>query len=145
MREVSRLAESQIPAQLATSVLDQRRVLVVDDTPDNSLLISMYLKNSGCILEFASNGQEAVATYMEFQPDLVLMDLKMPCMDGFSATSWIRLLEKRSGSRAVILALTAFSVKREELKCIEAGCDGVLSKPIRRSDLIQAMSYFLTH
>ena len=119
------------------------KVLVVEDNEDNSYLISMYLGKTGCQLDFARNGNEAIAKFKELSPDIILMDLKMPGMDGFSATSWIRLLEKDLPTKSVILALTAFSARLEEARCIEAGCDGILTKPIRKATLISSMLSFL--
>ena len=91
------------------------RILLVEDSPDNVLLIRYYLKNAPCQLDHAQNGKMAVERFQTEHYDLVLMDMHMPIMDGYSATQEIRRWERCQGRpRIPILALTAFGMKRKK-------------------------------
>ena len=90
----------------------------------------------------AVNGLEAVDKFRNSIYDLVLMDIQMPAMDGYEATSIIRAFEKASREfRTPILALTAHATTEERKKCLDAGCDGHLTKPIKKSKLLEAIRY----
>lgn len=110
----------------------QKKIMVVEDVEMNALLIKTILaKNfpNATIIE-AVNGVEAVALYKEHFPDIILMDIRMPLMNGFDATKEIRLFEMNAARRAIIIALTAEAVKSELDKCIESGMDDFITKPI---------------
>jgi CheY-like chemotaxis protein len=83
----------------------------------------------------AVNGSEAVRLFGEQEFDLVLMDVQMPEVDGFTATRRIRELESRSGRHTPIIAMTAHALKGDRERCIASGMDGYLSKPIQPDDL----------
>jgi CheY-like chemotaxis protein len=87
----------------------------------------------------AGNGQQAVRRLDEESFDLVLMDLQMPGMDGFEATAVIRDLETQRGGRVPIIALTAHAMKGDRERCLDAGMDGYITKPIRAQELLQAI------
>ena len=117
------------------------RILLAEDSEDNRLLIKTYLKQSPHCLEMAENGEIAVEKFQQGEYDLVLMDMNMPVMDGYTATRTIRQWEAREGKPATpIIALTAFALKEDEQKSLAAGCDAHLTKPIKKKTLLEALS-----
>jgi len=117
------------------------RILLAEDSEDNRLLIKTYLKQTPHCLEMAENGEIAVEKFQQGEYDLVLMDMNMPVMDGYTATRTIRQWEAREGKPATpIIALTAFALKEDEQKSIAAGCDAHLTKPIKKKTLLEALS-----
>jgi len=117
------------------------RILIAEDSEYNIVLIRAYLKNSGFELDVAENGKIAVERVMATQPDLVLMDLQMPVMDGLEATRAIRHWEATTGARPTpILALTAHAAGEGVGISLEAGCNEHLTKPIKRVTLLEAIS-----
>lgn len=113
-------------------------ILVVDDSSDNRMLIKAYLKNTPHEIFEAENGQQAVEMVQQGTFGLVLMDMQMPVMDGYTATRTIREWEKKSGKPAMeIWALTAYAMGHEVEKTRQAGCTLHLSKPIRRKELLK--------
>ena len=115
------------------------RILVVEDSKDNAFLITNYLKNIDCTLDFAENGQVAVEKFESQEYDLILMDMQMPEMDGYSATRWIRVLERQKSSRIPIIALTAYAFPEEVQRSFDAGCDAHLTKPIEKKKLLDSI------
>jgi CheY-like chemotaxis protein len=112
---------------------------MAEDNAFNQRVVRLMLGRAGHSVTIANNGREAVAA-MEREPfDLVLMDLQMPEMDGFQATAAIRAAEAGGRRRAPIIALTAHAMKEDRLRCLEAGMDGYLSKPIREEMLRRAV------
>ncbi len=117
------------------------RVLLAEDSEYNVLLIRAYLKNSGIDLDVAENGKIAVEKVISHRPDLILMDLQMPVMDGLEATRAIRQAEERTGARPIpILALTADAGQEAVSRSLLAGCSEHLSKPIKRTTLLEAIA-----
>ncbi|MGH9676991.1 MAG: response regulator, partial [Candidatus Acidiferrum sp.] len=90
----------------------------------------------------AGNGKEALAALEKESFDLVLMDVQMPDLDGFEATAAIRIREKSSGSHLPIIAVTAHAMKGDREKCLAAGMDGYLSKPIRPQELDEILAQY---
>ncbi len=116
------------------------RILLADDSVDNRLLIRAYLVKTGYPLDEAENGQVAVDKLLAGRYDLVLMDIQMPVMDGFSAVRRIRQWEREQGARRTpVIALTASTFDETVRKAIEAGCDSHLSKPLKRSTLLRVI------
>jgi len=116
------------------------RILVAEDSPDNRLLISAYLKNTQCRLDFAENGQIAVEKFTSNSYDLVLMDIQMPIMDGHAATRTIRTWEREhDAGHTNIIALTASALDAEEARTLEAGCDAHVAKPVKKATLLKAI------
>lgn len=112
------------------------KVLVAEDNATNRLVVQKMLKESGVDLTFARNGLEAVEKFDETGPDLVLMDMSMPKMDGLEATRSIRQQEQERGlPRCPIVALTANAMPADRKRCLAAGMDDFLSKPITKSAL----------
>jgi CheY-like chemotaxis protein len=103
-------------------------VLVVDDHPINLKLVCDLLEADGCTLLRANDAQQAQAILKGARPDVILMDIQMPGMDGLTLT---RLLKADPATRQIpVIALTASAMKGDEEKAIEAGCDGYITKPI---------------
>jgi signal transduction histidine kinase/CheY-like chemotaxis protein len=119
------------------------RVLLVEDNLVNQRLATRLLEKRGHYVAVASNGLEALAALRKEIFDLVLMDLQMPEMDGFEATMSIRKNEKNSGTHISIVALTAHAMKGDREKCLAAGMDGYLTKPIRPPELDEILEGYL--
>jgi signal transduction histidine kinase/PleD family two-component response regulator len=117
-----------------------KHILLVEDNPDNRLLIKAYLKKTPHTLVEAENGSIAVEMFKQDDYDLVFMDVQMPVMDGHEATKQIRAWEiEQNKERTKIISLTAHAIKEEVDKCIAAGCDTHLSKPIKKVTLLQTI------
>lgn len=116
-----------------------KHILAVDDVADNLTLIREFLQQSEIGLDFASNGFEAVEKVKVNHYDLILMDIQMPGMDGYEATSQIRKLN----FNRPIVALTAHAIPSERSKCISSGCDDVWVKPITRQSLLARIDAML--
>ena len=112
--------------------LDGVTVLVADDTETNRRLVSMFLTRSGAIVATAENGELALRAAENRQFDVVLMDMQMPIMDGYTATTLLR----EHGYLRPIIALTAHAMRGDREKCLMAGCSGYASKPIHMDELI---------
>ncbi|HVS35240.1 MAG TPA: response regulator [Gemmataceae bacterium] len=115
------------------------RVLLAEDHPVNQKLAVRLLEKRGCSVAVVGDGKEALAA-LERQPfDLVLMDVQMPDMDGFETAGRIRQGEQASGKRLPILAMTAYAMKGDRERCLAAGMDGYVSKPIQPQELFDAI------
>ena len=117
------------------------KILVAEDTPFNQTFILRLLERSGSHPILVENGRQAVEAFNPDTIDVILMDVQMPEMDGFEATREIRKLEARSGSHGhmPIIAMTAFATEGDRERCLEAGMDDYVSKPISASKLFQAI------
>jgi CheY-like chemotaxis protein/HPt (histidine-containing phosphotransfer) domain-containing protein len=121
------------------------RILLVEDSKDNQLLVTAYLKKTDYQVETADNGRAGVAQFISGDFDLVLMDIQMPEMDGYAATTGIREWKTQQGKPPVpILALTVHATARDFQRSREAGCDAHLTKPIRQDTLLRAVEEHLT-
>ena len=116
------------------------QVLVAEDNPVNQLLATRLLQKLGHIVTTASNGREALERLDALTPDVILMDVQMPEMDGFEATAAIRSREVGSGRRTPIIALTAHALHGYRAECVRAGMDEYLTKPIALGDLARALA-----
>ncbi|MFN3199798.1 MAG: ATP-binding protein [Bradymonadia bacterium] len=116
-------------------------MLVVDDNPVNRRVVTRMLNRMGCDVLEASNGQEAIDRVLEDPEalDLVLMDCQMPEMDGFEATRQIRAALARLNVQLPILALTANAMASDRSRCLEAGMDDHLAKPVRKTQIADAI------
>ena len=112
------------------------KILVVDDAPDNQVLISRFLKSAGAEVEIAENGVEGVEMAMAGDHKIVLMDIQMPQLDGYEATASLR----NQGYKPPIIALTAHAFKEERERCISVGCTVHLTKPVDRRVLIDQVA-----
>ena len=107
------------------------KVLVAEDNPANQMLIKILLNKHGLETTLVDNGQEAVEAIQAQNFDMIFMDMQMPVMNGYEATQALR----QGGFKVTIVALTANAMTGDREKCLEAGCDDYLSKPIDRHQL----------
>lgn len=117
-------------------------ILVAEDTPANQKVITRILTKRGHAVEIAHNGREAVDRTAHSPYDLVIMDVQMPTMDGLQATGAIRQREEASGEHLPIVAMTAHAMRGDKEKCLDAGMDYYLSKPIDADKLIRVVEAF---
>ena len=117
------------------------RLLIVEDQPENRLLLRRLLEPLGFELREAANGQEAVALFEQWHPDLIWMDIRMPVMDGLEAVRRIRAT--KAGADTKIIALTAHALEEEREPIMAAGCDDLVRKPIREQELFGALARHL--
>ncbi len=120
------------------------RILLAEDNLVNQKFAVRAIEKRGHEVVVAQNGMEAVELWQSEPFDLVLMDVQMPEMDGLEAANRIRQLEIESGERTIIIALTAHAMKGDDEKCLSAGMDGYLSKPIKPNELFSTIEEFLT-
>ncbi|MDE5413612.1 hybrid sensor histidine kinase/response regulator [Alkalihalobacterium chitinilyticum] len=119
------------------------KLLVVEDTPDNMLLMEHFLKKIDVSYDTAVNGKEAVEQFINNKYDIIFMDIQMPIMDGFTATKEIRRIEQENHlPHTPIIALTAYALKEDEKKCLEAGCDLHITKPIGKDKLVRTLEMY---
>jgi two-component system sensor histidine kinase/response regulator len=150
------ISQSELMSAIATALHDQKevhvakpgaervapragatkRILVAEDNLVNRNLVVLLLERRGHQLTVVGDGKRAVSLLEKQNFDMVLMDVQMPEMNGFEATAIIRAREQKSGTRIPIIALTAHAMKGDRERCVAAGMDGYLSKPIRAKDLI---------
>lgn len=133
--EADRGAAAETATPEPKTNLEGKKILLVEDSPDNTLLISIYLKPLGIELDAVSDGLQAVATFDRSDYDCILMDVQMPGMDGLEATRQIR----QRGYTKPIIALTAHALPSEIARSIDTGCNRHLTKPIARLDLVRAL------
>ena len=117
----------------------RRRVLLVEDNAVNQRYATLTLQKRGHRVAVASNGRQALDLLEEERFDVVLMDVEMPEMDGFEATAAIREKEKQTGGHVPIIAMTAHAMKGDRERCLAAGMDGYVSKPMRAKELHEAI------
>jgi signal transduction histidine kinase/CheY-like chemotaxis protein/HPt (histidine-containing phosphotransfer) domain-containing protein len=142
LTHVTRIQERKNESQESIR-LETMNILLVDDAEDNLMVISAFLNNTPYHLETEDNGKKAVETFKSKPFDLVIMDMHMPVLDGYSATKQIRAWEnEQNRSRTPIIALTANAMKDDIDKTAEAGCDLHLSKPVRKAWLIEVIRDF---
>lgn len=115
------------------------KILLVEDNDLNRDSLSRLLKRQGMDVIFAVNGNEGVQVAMLEQPDLILMDIGLPVMDGFDATQAIRA----QGGRMPIIALTAHALQSDQAKALAMGCDEFETKPVEFARLLAKMKRLL--
>ncbi len=115
------------------------KILVAEDTPFNQTFILRLLEKNGFQPILVENGKQAVEAFDPNTVDVILMDVQMPEMDGFEATREIRKLEAQSGGRIPIIAMTAYATEGDRERCLEAGMDNYVSKPISATKLFKAI------
>ena len=115
-----------------------KTILVAEDTDSNYLLLNIILRKKYNLVR-AINGKQAVEMYQESKPDLILMDMKMPVMDGLEATREIRKMD----SEVVIIALTANAFDSDRQKSLDAGCNDYMAKPVIAADVQQLIERYI--
>jgi CheY-like chemotaxis protein len=119
------------------------RVLLAEDNAVNRKFAVRLLEKRGYTVSVVADGRAALAALEKELFDVVLMDVQMPEMDGFEATASIRAKEKSTGGHIPIIALTAHSLKADQERCLAAGMDGYISKPIRTNELFATIEKVL--
>jgi signal transduction histidine kinase/ActR/RegA family two-component response regulator len=127
-------AEAQIPSPAGL------HVLLVEDNLVNQKLAQRVLEKAGCTVACAMDGSEGVEACATHRFDVILMDLQMPRMDGFEATAELRRREAASGGHIPIVAVTANAMQGDRERCLAAGMDGYVTKPIKRPELFRAIA-----
>jgi signal transduction histidine kinase/CheY-like chemotaxis protein len=133
------------PARPAPAGTRVWRVLVTEDNIVNQKVARHMLMDLGCRVDVASNGREALELVEVAAYDLVFMDVQMPEMDGLAATVEIRRREPPQGRRVPIVAMTAHAMASDRERCLAAGMDDYISKPVLRRDLVRVMQAFAHH
>ena len=141
-REIATTLEGSPAAANSQPAIRPLRILLAEDGITNQKLAVGLLGKWGHTVTLANNGQEAVAAFQAQPFDLILMDVQMPEMDGYQATACIRDLESSGRSRIPIVAMTARAMKGDKQRCLDAGMDGYVPKPVRRDELYQAIAPF---
>jgi PAS domain S-box-containing protein len=135
--------ETRLPAPSAQLALPgparRLRILLAEDTPVNRRLAVALLEDRGHKVVVANDGREALEVLATDAFDLILMDIQMPVMDGFQATAAIRASELNTGRHIPIIAMTAHAMKGDRERCLAAGMDGYVSKPIQQEQFLAAV------
>ena len=146
MAAMGPLVEMEASAAAAEPARPQRslRVLLAEDSPVNQRVATAMLEKWGHRVAIACNGRQAIAMFPKEPFDLVLMDVQMPEMDGLEATQAIRQYEQSNGGHVAIVALTAHAMKGDRQRCLSAGMDAYVTKPIRSKELVRVISEVTT-
>ncbi|UIE38007.1 PAS domain S-box protein [Leptodesmis sichuanensis] len=122
------------------------RILVAEDIETNRLLMVQLLQSLGFAVQSAGTGEEAIAVWEHWQPQLIWMDMRMPGMDGYEATRQIRARERQRGGEfvpTIIIALTASAFEEDRARVLAAGCDDFVRKPFQEAELLEKMAVYL--
>jgi PAS domain S-box-containing protein len=142
MKALGHPMDEKAPLITCAAVQEEKRkfsILLVEDNLVNQKVAATMLKKRGHRVVLASNGREALDAFDRQSIDLILMDVQMPEIDGFEATELIRDREKANGGHTPIVAMTAHAMKGDRERCLAAGMDDYVSKPIREADLFLAI------
>lgn len=114
---------------------ERKRILVIDDEPSIREILAIQLSRMGYEVAIAADGEEGLEAYKKEKPDLILLDLMMPRLDGLSVCASIRTLEKQSGGRVPILFLTARDTRHDKTSAALSGGDDFVAKPVSMQEL----------
>ncbi len=132
------------PGDSLVSALGRRpRILLAEDNAASIDITLACLESAGCDVHVVQNGEQAVLAAIEWRPDLILMDIQMPLVDGIEATRRIRALANPAQAAVPIVALTALAMHGDRERCLEAGADDYLSKPFKLTELLDMVRRFL--
>lgn len=128
------------PSEMQSQIVDgqallNKSILVIEDSADNQMLLEFHLQKYGAKVTFANNGKEGIDKVLAQKFDVILMDIQMPIMDGYTATQLLR----KQGLQTPIIALTGFAMKEDQEKCLKAGCNDFLTKPLNKDKLIRTL------
>jgi two-component system cell cycle response regulator DivK len=119
-----------------------KRILVVEDQPDNRQIIRDMLADTDYHITEAENGEEALAAIVKERPDLILMDIQLPVLDGYAAT---RRIKSDPNLKSIpVIAVTSYALSGEEKKAREAGCDDYVPKPYSPRQLLAKIRQYLS-
>lgn len=119
----------------------RERILLVEDNPMNRRVAEFLLKSQGYIVYEARDGQEALELVKAHLPDLILMDLQLPGLDGFTTT---RIIKQDATTKGIpVVALTAYAMRGDAERAMEAGCDGYITKPIDPDEFPEIVARYL--
>ncbi len=131
------------PATAAEAEVKPLKLILAEDNPVNQKFALRVLQKKGHEVELANNGREALEAWEKGAVDAILMDVQMPEMDGFAATAAIREKEANSGRHTPIIAMTAHAMKGDRERCLDAGMDGYVTKPIKASTMFEEIERVL--
>ena len=140
----------ELPADMFSEQLDRSivlrgaKVLLAEDEYINASITKAFLEQAGVDVDVVSDGNEAVQAMESKDYQAVLMDVQMPVLDGIDATIKIRKKERRKGKRCPIIALTAHALRGDRERCLQAGMDDYLAKPLDRNQLIEMLAKYMT-
>jgi len=138
---MSEISSDKVAHGIDAGPLPKADILMFEDSKYNAFVIQTYLKNTPCRLTVAEDGEEGLTKFARGDWDVILMDIQMPLVDGFEATRRIRTFEKEQGlPRTPIVAMTAYALVGDAEKCLAAGADMHLPKPVKKSSLFEALS-----
>jgi len=140
-----RRAATSVPVPISLYPHRPLRVLLAEDNHLNQQVVLHFLTRDGHAVQVANNGREALAALDREPFDVLLLDLHMPEMDGFQVVKAVRQREQPSGRRLPIVALTARSMKGDRERCLQAGMDEYVAKPVRRAELFAAIERILSN
>lgn len=127
------------------SKITGKKLLIAEDNEDNTAILKLFLKDLDISVHFVTDGKMAVDIFKNEGADLILMDVRMPVMDGYTATRMIRQFEEENGitDYVNIVALSANAGDTDVALSLGAGCDAHVAKPIRKAKLMEILSTFL--
>jgi CheY-like chemotaxis protein len=116
------------------------RILLVEDNLVNQKLVTRMLEPQGHVVTVTENGRAALAALERGRFELVLMDVQMPEMDGFETTAAIRARERDTGEHVAVVAMTAHAMKGDRERCLAAGMDAYVAKPVDRREVLETIA-----
>lgn len=120
---------------------ERKKIMIVEDNPSNLKLFKLVLEPINCEIVEAYDGIQALEVAEESMPDIILMDIQIPRLDGLEVTKKLRQMEKFSNTP--IIALTAFAMERDEKAGLEAGCNDYITKPFNTAKFLEVLRKYL--